>query len=1079
MKASVEKIIERNNEEVIYNTISDNLSEEDKKTISEEEGIKVEEVEEFVKKEVKKAIKNNGNILTKLSDTTKKIISNIVKFLLGGALILTVAFNSGNFRNKISKVVTDYENTITPKDTISFEESTFSVTGFDGCSAYVSNQVKHTIGKENFKKFGFFGDAWTINDNLVKSGNGEYIFNTFTNFTKKDKVGIDIIKKDVKNAVVSAQSNLSIDTFKEGDIVNLFYEGSNFQEEAYKSGKGSYTSHIGIIKKSKDGSLVLEHNIHGIIKKDSLDDLVNGKLTSPKGVMMASAVVRPKYEKIGLTVNKTLPNKKAPSNKNSLTGFGLLALLIRRKKGESISNKDISDKQEELENRLKELKKKLNNLKTKYEAKQKSLSGSQVTPISPQSTTAQLQNNNKEVQEKINKIDKQIQTLQAKKRGTLTEAENVKQQAEAIMEKDFPLITYDLEELIGNQPTEIEIKKYQELYAKKDKLNLFESTEFEKLQPKMQKWFTAESLPSLGGMSLAEVVEYLAQLETQSEKENTLVESPFEYILGVEDAVELVNENILQNRAGSATTKIVKDKIFFSGLNVKTIIDRLIENGITKAEIKVVVKDKNGKESLVKKDLTDALLNENTKVLTVGTEFLIGDTKIVIGARGNLVMDLEQYNKVKDVINVHYFNAQTGSWSWTDAYEEIESVGKIKIKSSYNSNTNSDKIYDLESGDDLQFFVDMNTDFNYQLKLEALEEISNNNELSKELKDKILKSLEITAKSGNDSISTLKATGEKVTDDNFMLLRKRYADEFIRILEELQGLASLPSKLDLKIETPISEIFLGTPDFILDSTNTPKELPITEIGLTKVLTQGYVQDKEIVLADKKVNVDEVTRLYVSNLAKKNPGVKIPVVLLQKGVHLFVFPINLVQAPSSQEGELRNYKTNISAEQLANLDYDKMNLINDVTSKIDFENTLISSPKITVDFSKAAIGTVETNNNSAIELRKEIVVELAEIEKILFNTELADDTRFQKAFAENDIKNQGSDIMNRSDINFIKQAFFNEVGKISINSNDKAVIAIGKNKLIAFRKKLESLAWYENQIKVQNSKKDEDNTKCKK
>ena len=734
----------------------------------------------------------------------------------------------------------------------------------------------------------------------------------------------------------------------------------------------------------------------------------------------------------------------------------------------------------------------------------------------------------KQTQEKINKIDKQIQTLQAKKRGTLTEAENVRQQAEAIMERDFPLITYDLEELISNQPTETELKKYQELYAKKDKLNLFESTEFEKLQPKMQKWFTAESLPSLGGMSLAEVVEYLAQLETQSEKENTLVESSFEAMLNKEDAVDLVNEKILQNMAGSATTKIVKNgdttKIFFSGLNVKTIIDRLVKNGITKAEIKVVVKDKEGKEKLLKKDLTDVLLNENTKLLTVGTEFLIGDTKIVIGARGNLVMDLEQYNKVKDVINVHYFNAQTGSWSWTDAYEEIESVGKIKIKSSYNSNTNSDKIYDLESGDDLQFFVDMNTDFNYQLKLEALEEISNNNELSKELKNKILKSLEITAKSGNDSISTLKATGEKVTDDNFMLLRKRYADEFFRILEEQKDLATLPTKINLKIEAPISEIFLGTPDFILDNTNTPKELEITEVGLTKVLSQGYVQDKEIVLADKKVNIDKVTRLYVSNLAKKNPGVKIPIVLLKKGTHLFVFPINLIQTPNNQEAkfqaildsgenfneirrninnllislasntrltadsdiqfenireELKNQKTNIPAEQLANADYDKINLINDATSKIDFENTLISSPKITVDFSKAIFGIKSEAETNAANIRQEIVKDLLEIRNIVnSNPDLNDDTRFVKAFAENDVKNQGSDIMNRSDINFISKAFFNETGKIAINVNDKAVIAIGKDKLLAFRKKLENLIWHEDQIKIQNSKEAENNIKCK-
>ena len=1142
----IEEIIERNNQEVIDNVISDNLSEEDKQTIAKEESVDVEDVEEFVKEEVKKAIKNNGNILSNLSENTKKIIKNILKFLLGGALIFTLAFNSGNVRNKVSRVVSDYTSQVAPKDSISFNESTFSVTSFDGCSAYVSNQVKHTIGKEKFSTFGFFGDAWTINDNLVKSGNGNYVFNTFSNFNKKSGLSSDEIRKEVKSIVVSGQQKLDINMFQEGDIVNLFYEGSNFQKEAYEKGKGSYTSHIGIIKRSSTGELVLEHNIHGIIKKDNLLDLISGKIKSVKGSMLVSAIVRPTYEKIGLSI-KTLTDKKenAPIQETSLGAFGLLLLLKRRQNGEDISEEEIESKKQELEQKISDLKSKLETLEVNHETKFENLkseinslknekpnlktTNEKVIKINPPTTSS------KETQEKINKIDKQIQTLQAKKRGTLTEAEKVREQAEAIMERDFPLITYDLEELIGNQPTKTEMQRYQELFAKKDKLNLFESKEFEELQPKMQKWFTAESLPSVGGMSLAEVVEYLAQLETQSEKENTLVESPFESILGVEDAVELVNEKILQNRAGSATTKIIKDgnvtKIFFSGLNVKTIIDRLVENGITQAEIKVVVKDKNGKEKLIKKDLTDALLKENTEILTVGTEFLIGDTKIVIGARGNMVMDLEQYNKVKDVINVHYFNTQTGSWSWTDAYEELPNGDRVKIKSQYNNNTDSDSIYDVETGDDLQFYVDMNTDFNYRLKTDALEELDNNGELSKEIKDKILKLLEITSRRKGVSNSTLKATGDKVTDDNFMLIRKRYTDEFVRILEEQKVLATLPNKIDLQIEAPISEIFLGTPDFILDNKNESKELPITEAGLQRwsketpegFITQGYVQDKEIVLADKKVNVDKVTRLYVSNLAKKNPGVKIPVVLLQKGVHLFVFPINLIQTPISQEDkfqtilekfkdisdnilklnkikiatnnllislgsntrltgdsdvqfenireELKNYKTGISAEQLASVDYDKMNLINDATSKIDFANTLISSPKITVDFSKATFGTKIKNETNAANVRQEIVKELAEIEKILLDTELADDTRFAKAFAENDVKNQGSDIMNRSDVNFIKEAFFNSNGKIAINANDKAVIAIGKDKLLVFRKKLEKLAWYEYQIKVINKKND--------
>ena len=949
------------------------------------------------------------------------------------------------------------------------------------------------------------------------------------------------------------------------------------------------------------------------------------------------------------------------------------------------ADKAIQEKYENVQSKVGQKQKEIN---AKYDAELKNNTTSQTT-------TTQPQNNNKEVQQKIDELNKQIQELRNKNRGTLTEAEKVKEDAEAIMDRDFKLIPLNIDELLKGRPKKGEIERYRELYKKRETLDLFESKEFEELQPRMQKWFTAESLPSIEGMSLAEVVEYLVQLDTLAEVENTLTEVPYEALLNKEDAVELVNENILQNMAGSATTKIVEDgttsKIFFSGLNVRTIIDRLIENGITQAEIKVVVKDKNGKESLVKKDLTDALLKEHTEKLTVGTEFLIGNTKIVIGARGNIVMDLAQYNKVKDVINVHHYNAQTGSWSWTDAYEEVEGVDKVKIKSTYNANTVSDKIYDAKTGDDVEFYVDMNTDYNRGLisqvipldskKKEKLEkEIqdlkntltdnkketdalvdefaresndgvlnyekddlngqevivyqtiqpdswggkgssfkktwdslifqqgtfahvkilmtteqkefyaenkksdfavnlrklaiksrneysvvlidirnkdvranshnaytnkiievkqkelnsireSQKNEITEDLKKDIEKNLEITAIRNGTPISTMKATGDKVTNDNFMLVRKRYVDEFIRILEKEQALATLPKKIDLKIEAPISEIFLGTPDFILDENNKPKELPITEAGLQRwtektpegFITQGYVQDKEIVLADKKVNVENLTRLYVSNLAKKNPGMKIPVVLLQKGEHLFVFPIKLIQTPSSQEGEFQtilessdnfneirrdinnllislgtntrltsesqieaireelvNYKTTITADDLVDEKYDKMNLITDAEIPIDLENTLISSPKITVDFSKAIFGAKTENETSARNIRQELVKDLLEIEKIVNSSpDLKDETRFVEAFSNNAVKDKGSDIMNRSDVNFIMKAFFNESGKIAINENDKAVIAIGKDKLLAFRKKLENLAWHEDQIKVHNDKEAIDKTKCKK
>lgn len=698
-------------------------------------------------------------------------------------------------------------------------------------------------------------------------------------------------------------------------------------------------------------------------------------------------------------------------------------------------------------------------------------------------------------------------TRDVEKVEPLTEQQQIRQDIEQALKKDYPMLTQDVDEMIKEKPTEQEINRYQELYKKQATFTEEDKKEFEELQPRMQRWFMAQSLP-VRGATIADLVEILSQLETTLDREETLTEISSDDIVGEtpqsKDASSMQRQDILQNMSGNAVTKIADNDIYFYHVEAKTIIDRLLPN-VSVATIQTV----NDKNKLTKsQDLTPKLLEENGK--KEGTVFTIGETKIIIGKRGSVVMSLEGYNKTKDIINLYYFNSNSGKWPYSDLYERLDDGTTRKKESDFNSNTLSDNIYDAETGDSLNLFVDMKTDWNRDIIYQALEEIDINGEISKELKKKIQDTLEITSRKGNDNNSTLKAAYDNVTDDNFIYLRKKYADEFIKLLETEQALATLPGKINLEAEVSVKDMFLGTPNFQLDEALRPKELTITERGVEKVITQGYVQGSEMILGDKTLDSEDISRLYVTNLVKVNPELKIPVVILEKGKYKFAFPISMTKTmedkssqleailvatetpieviklvnnlmislglntritkvtPEVIDGirtELTNYSTFKTADELADTKYDKKQLLADATIKVDLENEIISSPKVTVDYSTLTIGKLESNETDASKLREDIVKDMKQIEKLINSSvEIPDKNRFIEAFDNNVVENKGSDIMNRKDINFIKEVFFTAEGRLK-SIQGKAMEIIGKEKLSNLRDKLQTLQFYEKSIGV--------------
>lgn len=701
----------------------------------------------------------------------------------------------------------------------------------------------------------------------------------------------------------------------------------------------------------------------------------------------------------------------------------------------------------------------------------------------------------------------------------LSDEDRLREEIEQAFKKDYPLLTQDVDEMIKGKPSKSEIEKYQELYSKQEAFTEIERNEFEELQPRMQKWFMAQSLP-VRGRTIADLVELLSQLETTLDRDETLNEISSDELIQetaqAKDSHSTERQDILQNISGNAVVKIVDSDIHFIHIDSKSIIDKLLSTVST-----VLVQTVNSKGKLNKEqDLTPKILNDNNK--KPGTLFKIGNTKIIIGKRGAVVMSLKDYNEVKDILNMYYFDSNSGKWSYADVYEFLEDGTTRKIESQFETNTISDYLYDAETGDSLNLFVDMQTDWNQDLIYESLQEIEKYGEITEELKKKIQDKLEITSRKGRDNNSTLKAAYDSVSDDNFMYVRKKYADRFIEILEAEQSLLQLPNKIDLDAELAVKDMFLGTPNFQLDNDLRPKELPITERGVNTVITQGYVLGDQMTLGNKNLNIEDISRLYVTNIARVNPELKIPVVVLQKGKYKFAFPITMVKITEDKSkllediliavetdieaiklinslmislgsntrvttltpeiidnlrAELVNYTTFRTADEIAETSYNKNQLIVDATIKVDLENEVISSPKVTVDYNTLTIGNLADTETDAISLRSDVVKILREIERIVNSSiEIPDKNQLIQAFDNNVVENQGTDIMNRKDVNFIKKVFFTEAGKLK-SVQGRAVEIIGKDKLLRLRDKLQMLQFYEKQITIIKDKNTENNLKC--
>ena len=114
------------------------------------------------------------------------------------------------------------------------------------------------------------GNAWGLN-------HVNTIFNGFEGLTKPDKYNKEEVERYNHNAAGNIFNNFDSKTLDKSKpyVVNMYYNGSPAQEEAYNNGKGVTGTHTGILTHD-DKQWNVTHNIHGTIHEEPFISLQRG-----------------------------------------------------------------------------------------------------------------------------------------------------------------------------------------------------------------------------------------------------------------------------------------------------------------------------------------------------------------------------------------------------------------------------------------------------------------------------------------------------------------------------------------------------------------------------------------------------------------------------------------------------------------------------------------------------------------------------------------------------------------------------------------------------------------------------------
>jgi len=279
---------------------------------------KISGVDGVVGEQTKQAFKNyKSDKLLKTADK-KQIDERFFEMSSGGDLPVyqTMLQKQGKFKG-IDNVIKPTEKDLIKREVgNNFTLNEDKTCSDNRCTFYVGQEIEKKIKPQGRDRIDAYGDAWTISNRLINKGATE-VFSIFDE--NKPKLENSQIEPYLK-AKITNSKKVDTSKVKSGDVVNLFYEGSKFKNQAYKEGDKYFTSHAGIVKQDKSGKLFVEHNVGGKIFKDDLEKLSKGEGKNQAGKTLAiTAIIRPNY---GLSESAEIyDSEKAMVNEQNVQNY--------------------------------------------------------------------------------------------------------------------------------------------------------------------------------------------------------------------------------------------------------------------------------------------------------------------------------------------------------------------------------------------------------------------------------------------------------------------------------------------------------------------------------------------------------------------------------------------------------------------------------------------------------------------------------------------------------------------------------------------------------------------------------------
>jgi len=651
------------------------------------------------------------------------------------------------------------------------------------------------------------------------------------------------------------------------------------------------------------------------------------------------------------------------------------------------------------------------------------------------SVTKRLSEEDQQPTEEVTSIEEDNTKTKAKQeepKEVLSPLEQYKQKLENLLKTRYKdLISVE----DGTKPTQEEIQTFKD--GKAD----------EELKAKLSRWKLFDASIDEDGVSVADLITWINQANTQIEVEDTKDEIIAEDVEQINDGLEGTNitddYTLAQNTNGSATVVKPKDsnKYRLAHIKMQTIVDRLGGSYIVK---------RNGVEKEVSLDKLKP--KDIVEVDGMSLTYLSG---------GQIEIDQDDFKVRQQALNLYIYNSGL-NWSYKNIYE-VKNNEFVKKTSDFSENeVDSKAIYEQKQGDKLTLEIDDIDGWNKTAIGGTKEQLK----------------IYLVDASGR-KVSTLKALRDGRVDEDFLAIR----EEAFKRWEEQEK----PDKMKLGIQLETENIFFGSPEITMSSeNNTPTNIPITEAGVSQIIATGFIENGQISLNRE---IQDVSTIFVSKLSKTTDK-KVPLIVIKKGAYSIAYPISMVKTATPQidlfDGILQstitpqqkilqindaiikeNIKTEklafddindqekldktrkafedkkvfVDAKTLADKNYKIKNLVKDAQINIDLENLdqAISDAKLRVSYKNTEIKvTLDDKNNNLSEVETELsdlAYELAKdyatnagVKYVDSKGDIIEDTTYTNTLDDNQLIKATNQLDKMHNVKVIRQAFSDKVPK---------------------------------------------------